>query len=146
MCVHRCATKLVRVMIRVPLGSNTARNHVVYLQQAVLRPTYPRRTGKRVDSNAQRANFGWRWVGSESANLAFYLGGPCVFRTLTVLLAVFSAAPLLAAQKETEPPPSGPPLRINSRAVLVDVIVTDAHGNPVPGLPRDAFSVTEQGK
>jgi VWFA-related protein len=69
-----------------------------------------------------------------------------VFRTLTLLPAVFLVAALLTAQKETEPPQSGPTLRINSRAVLVDVIVTDAHGNPVPGLSRDAFSVTEQGK
>jgi VWFA-related protein len=37
-------------------------------------------------------------------------------------------------------------LRVNSRAVLVDVIVTDSSGKPVGGLSRDAFSVTEQGK
>lgn len=37
-------------------------------------------------------------------------------------------------------------LRINSRAVLVDVIVSDRKGNPVTGLKRDAFTVTEQGK
>ena len=37
-------------------------------------------------------------------------------------------------------------LQINSRAVLVDVIVTDSAGNPVTGLPKSAFTVTEQGK
>lgn len=37
-------------------------------------------------------------------------------------------------------------LRVNSRAVLVDVIVSDSSGKPVTGLSRDAFSVTEQGK
>jgi VWFA-related protein len=37
-------------------------------------------------------------------------------------------------------------LRINSQAVLVDVIVTDRTGKPVTGLKQDAFAVTEQGK
>lgn len=37
-------------------------------------------------------------------------------------------------------------LQINSRAVLVDVIVTDSLGKPVTGLRKDAFTVTEQGK
>ncbi len=37
-------------------------------------------------------------------------------------------------------------LRINSRAVLVDVVVTDHNGAPVAGLKQDAFSLTEQGK
>src|SRR5207342_3504992 len=37
-------------------------------------------------------------------------------------------------------------IRVESRAVLVDVIVTDSSGKPVTGLPKDAFTVTEQGK
>lgn len=37
-------------------------------------------------------------------------------------------------------------LRVNSRAVLVDVVVTDGKGKPVTGLKQDAFTVTEQGK
>jgi VWFA-related protein len=37
-------------------------------------------------------------------------------------------------------------LRLTSRAVLVDVIVTDSSGKPVKELSKDAFSVTEQGK
>jgi VWFA-related protein len=37
-------------------------------------------------------------------------------------------------------------LRINSRSVLVDVVVTDKSGKPVTGLTRDAFAVSEQGK
>jgi VWFA-related protein len=36
--------------------------------------------------------------------------------------------------------------RLNSRAVLVDVIVSDSSGRPVSGLSRDVFTVTEQGK
>ncbi|KAA6464540.1 VWA domain-containing protein [Acidobacteria bacterium AB60] len=37
-------------------------------------------------------------------------------------------------------------LRVNSRAVLIDVLVTDRGGNPVTGLKRENFTVTEQGK
>ncbi|MGC1450885.1 MAG: VWA domain-containing protein [Candidatus Sulfotelmatobacter sp.] len=37
-------------------------------------------------------------------------------------------------------------LKVNSRAVLVDVIVTDRNGNPVKGLKADDFTVEEQGK
>ena len=37
-------------------------------------------------------------------------------------------------------------LRITSRAVLVDVTVTDHDGKPVTGLKRDAFTVLDQGR
>lgn len=37
-------------------------------------------------------------------------------------------------------------LKVNSRAVLVDVIVTDRNGNPVKGLKQEDFRVLEQGK
>lgn len=60
---------------------------------------------------------------------------------VATLLSLVCALPL-AAQDNT-PETS---LRVNSRAVLVDVIVTDSTGKPVTGLSRDAFSVTEQGK
>ncbi|HVX57867.1 MAG TPA: hypothetical protein VHA37_09145, partial [Candidatus Saccharimonadales bacterium] len=60
-------------------------------------------------------------------------------------VAVF-ATPVWAQQSTPGVRQSQPDLRISSRAVLVDVIVTDAHGNPVKGLGQDAFSVSEQGK
>src|SRR5579859_6857958 len=63
--------------------------------------------------------------------------------SLSVLLG-FSA--VLVAQSGAPPQDSTATLTINSRAVLVDVIVTDSHGNPVKGLKQDAFTVTEQGK
>jgi VWFA-related protein len=62
------------------------------------------------------------------------------FAALTVL------TPLLA---QSQAPGSGPeqaPLRVTSRAVLVDVVVTDHKGEPVTALKRDDFTVTEQGK
>lgn len=62
------------------------------------------------------------------------------------VIAMDLAAPLLAqtAQRDAKTPVST--LRTNSRAVLVDVIVTNSSGSPVTGLPKDAFTVTERGK
>jgi VWFA-related protein len=68
-------------------------------------------------------------------------------RTLACCLALISlAAPLIAQTAATAAKTSLPSLRINSKAVLVDVIVTDRNGKPVTGLKKDAFTVTEQGK
>src|SRR6266496_3309517 len=70
-----------------------------------------------------------------------------MFRALACCVALMGLAlPLLA---QTATPDANTPistLQINSRAVLVDVIVTDSSGKPVTGLPEDAFAVTEQGK
>ena len=68
-----------------------------------------------------------------------------------VISAQLLAAQLFTAQlcaQSNAPAPSTPEstLHINSRAVLVDVLVTDRNGNPIKGLKQDAFSVTEQGK
>jgi VWFA-related protein len=45
-----------------------------------------------------------------------------------------------------EVPPQYPNLKVTSRAVVLDVIVTDSSGKPVTGLAKDAFVVTEQGE
>jgi VWFA-related protein len=41
---------------------------------------------------------------------------------------------------------TGTTLHVNSRAVLIDVMVTDKDGKPVKGLTKDAFRVSEQSK
>lgn len=53
--------------------------------------------------------------------------------------------PVAAAQ---DAPEGGlpPTLRVQSRLVVEDLLVTDAKGNPVHGLPRSAFHVTDQGQ
>jgi VWFA-related protein len=65
-------------------------------------------------------------------------------RSAFPLIAAFlaCAAPLLA---QDNTPETETTLRINSRAVLVDVIVTDRSGSPVTGLNKDAFTLSEQG-
>lgn len=59
--------------------------------------------------------------------------------TLVVLVA-----PLWA--KDKKPQSSEPTLKITSRAVLVDVVVTGKDGQPIPGLTQSDFTVTENGK
>lgn len=63
---------------------------------------------------------------------------------LSLAVFVFYCAGLIAAQEN--PQDAGTVLRLNSRAVLIDVLVTDHQGQPVKGLKKDAFSVSEQGK
>jgi VWFA-related protein len=63
-----------------------------------------------------------------------------------VLGGLLVASPLLSQSSAPEAGGSETTLRITSRAVLVDVIVTDKSGKPVTGLKQDAFVVTEQGK
>ena len=70
-----------------------------------------------------------------------------MFRTLTGSIVLISlAAPMLAQTPAADTDTPTSTLRINSRAVLVDVIVTDRSGKPVDGLKQDAFTVTEQDK
>lgn len=87
-----------------------------------------------------------RWTAEASANLGLIPEGSLVRALILVVFSFLSVASILAAQQQAQPADSGPTLRINSRAVLVDVIVTDSHGNPVTGLKQDAFTVAEQGK
>lgn len=65
--------------------------------------------------------------------LAFALG--------TLLVA--TAQPKNAAQENKPPIPT---LKTRARLVLVDVVVTDNKGEPVPGLKKDDFEVFEDGK
>src|SRR5215831_3041403 len=61
-----------------------------------------------------------------------------------VLATCFATA--LTAQNPELSISQEPTLKINSRAVLVDVVVTDHNGNPVKGLKQEDFKVLEEGK
>ena len=65
-------------------------------------------------------------------------------RWLSVLLCLSLASPL-SAQSPQEPVPTLT-IRVSSRLVLVDVVVTDKHGQPVLGLQPTDFTITEKGK
>jgi VWFA-related protein len=74
-----------------------------------------------------------------------------MLRVRSILLSLSLFALLLATgSAQTAPPPdtqsSSATLKINTRAVLVDVLVSDRNGAPVTGLKQDAFTVTEEGK
>jgi VWFA-related protein len=76
-----------------------------------------------------------------------------VARFIPLLSVLILASPILAqipaAQNQS---PAAPPdasvqtLHTTSRAVLIDVIVSDRKGKPVSGLKQEDFTVTEQGK
>jgi len=64
---------------------------------------------------------------------------------LVAALCLYVLPASLRAQV-TAPPSSSTTLHASARLVVVDVVVTDAQGNPVKGLPKSAFHVTESGK
>lgn len=59
---------------------------------------------------------------------------------LTLLLVSTAASPQQA------PEPVAPTLKTTARLAVVDVVVTDSSGNPVPGLHKEDFQVLEDGK
>lgn len=60
------------------------------------------------------------------------------------VLAVVVAFPGLSQQNSSEVPAAT--IRVSTRVVLVDVVVTDKQGNPVPGLHPEDFVVEENRK
>jgi VWFA-related protein len=66
------------------------------------------------------------------------------YAAIPVLMISLAAVSLAQSDKPQENPE--PTLKINSRAVLVDVIVSDKNGNPVKGLKPNDFTVLEDGK
>jgi VWFA-related protein len=79
-----------------------------------------------------------------TAELRFSKGEGMKRHAVIAFTAVVLAVPLWPKSKN--PKSSEPMLKITSRAVLVDVIVTGKDGKPVTGLSKDAFTVTDQGK
>jgi VWFA-related protein len=62
------------------------------------------------------------------------------------LISVSFSARLIAQTDAPDPNSPVSTLHLNSRAVLIDVVVTDHDGASVSGLRQDAFTVIEQGK
>ena len=67
-------------------------------------------------------------------------------RKWAAILPLVAFHSLGAQSPATNSGESQPTLSTYSRAVLVDVLVTDHHGKPVTGLKQVQFAVTEQGK
>lgn len=63
-----------------------------------------------------------------------------------VLLLLLTGLPLAGAAQGPASPPQGPILRASVDQVVVDVVVTDAQGQPVPGLTAADFEIVERGR
>jgi VWFA-related protein len=69
----------------------------------------------------------------------------CARLAVVGLLASTTWVPVQAQQAGSQEPPP-PTIRVNTRVVLVDVVVTDRQGKPVTGLKPADFTVQEKGK
>jgi VWFA-related protein len=64
----------------------------------------------------------------------------------TVLLVGFSALSIAGGSQSSAPAPSELVLRVTTRMVSLDAVVTDRDGHPVTDLTKDDFTVVEDGK
>jgi len=64
------------------------------------------------------------------------------FSNSLFLLAVFSLPPL---HTQEPAPVQAPTIKVETRVVIVDVVVADKQGHTVPGLRKDNFEITEDG-
>jgi len=65
-------------------------------------------------------------------------------RLIPIVLTAFLSLNGSSQQPPAEIPP--PTIRVTTHMVLVDVVVTDKQGNPVPGLRAEDFALEENGK
>ena len=64
---------------------------------------------------------------------------------LAIAFALLAAAARLHSQSPSQGVPA-PTIRVSTRLVLVDVVVTDKQGKPVSGLKAEDFTIEEKGK
>ena len=70
-----------------------------------------------------------------------------VFRRTSILASALAVAAIPALAQPPEPSePAAPTIKVYSRETIIDVLVTDDKGQPVRGLTRSDFTVTEDGK
>lgn len=67
-------------------------------------------------------------------------------RLLLFLYGILALASVAFAQSSSSATPTPPIFKAGATNVLVDVVVTGHHGNPVEGLSQDNFSVLENGQ
>jgi VWFA-related protein len=62
------------------------------------------------------------------------------------LAAAFAIAPLHSQAPAPNPPATAPTIKVETRVVLLDVVVTNHKGETIPGLRQEDFSIVEDGK
>ena len=67
-------------------------------------------------------------------------------RLLLFLSGILALAPVAFAQASPSATPTPPTFKAGTTNVLVDVVVTGHHGDPVEGLSKDNFTVLENGQ
>jgi VWFA-related protein len=68
-----------------------------------------------------------------------------IYYLLWPLAAGFAIAPLHSQAPAPNPPATAPTIKVETRVVLLDVVVTDSKGEAVAGLTNKDFQVTEEG-
>src|SRR5580693_1236254 len=71
---------------------------------------------------------------------------PCWLAIFLCFSIAVISSPLPARSPQEPEQVPGLSIRVSSRLVMVDVVVTDKHGQPVLGLKPTDFTVTEKGK
>ena len=78
---------------------------------------------------------------------ALFAGSAILLAAAIVAIAAAQSAPpnSPASSSSPQPPQSGYVLQVKARAVTVDVVATDSHGNPVRDLKPEEFQVSDNG-
>ncbi len=69
-----------------------------------------------------------------------------IYYLLCPIAAAFTIAPLHSQAPAQSPPASAPTIKVETRVVLLDVVVTDHKGESIPNLRREDFNIEEDGK
>jgi VWFA-related protein len=68
------------------------------------------------------------------------------YRTLSPVLLLLAVSSIPAQAPQSQPPNSASTIKSEVRLVLVDVVITQGKGEPVVGLRREDFQVSEDGR
>jgi VWFA-related protein len=69
-----------------------------------------------------------------------------IYYLLWPLAAAFVIAPLHSQSQAPNPPATAPTIKVETRVVLLDVVVTNHKGETIPDLRREDFNIEEDGK
>ena len=102
----------------------------------------------RIGSGKREATFR-RFMRGKQSRGSHYRGHTMRCRRVCFLVwpltAAFATAPILSQTPAPNPSSGAPTIKVETRVVLVDVVVTDDKGEAVAGLNKKDFQITEEG-